>query len=100
KEPPVALTQLEPGVPKELGALGAKAMARAPSGRYPTAKEFSDDLKKFQTGQLVGAHQYTRGALLWRWVRRYRVQLTAALITLISVATVSAIAFRSVVVER
>lgn len=45
----------EPRVPRELAAIIHKAMSREPSDRYRTAKELCDDLKRFQTGQLVHA---------------------------------------------
>ena len=34
-------------------------MARDPDDRYTTASALAQDLKRFQTGQLVGAHRYT-----------------------------------------
>jgi hypothetical protein len=49
------LTTREPRAPTDLAAVVAKAMARDPSRRYPTAKELADDLRRFQTGQLVAA---------------------------------------------
>ena len=52
--PPEPLETRTPGVPPDLVAIVAKAMAHAAANRYPTAKQLADDLKKFQTGQLVG----------------------------------------------
>jgi WD40 repeat protein len=48
-----------------------------PDARYPTAKAFADDLRRFQTGQIVGAHRYTAWEHLVRLVRRYRTQLAS-----------------------
>ena len=48
-------------------------MAREATQRYPTAKELTEDLKRFQTGQLVSAHPYSIYNLLRRWVRRNRL---------------------------
>ena len=56
---PTSLARTAPGAPAELVTIVAKAMQRAPAARYPTAQELVDDLKKFQTGQLVGAHHYS-----------------------------------------
>ena len=40
--------------PRDLVAIVDKAMAREPPGdRYPTARELAEDLRRFQTGQLV-----------------------------------------------
>jgi len=45
-------------------------MARDPAARYPTAREIAEDLRKFQTGQLVGAHRYSMRHLLRRCRRK------------------------------
>src|SRR5262249_9671378 len=43
--------------------------------RYPSAKELAEDLKRFETGQLVSAHQYSVWALAQRWFRYHRVSM-------------------------
>lgn len=70
---PKPLHQLTHGVPKDLGAVVTKAMAADLSLRYRTAKELVEDLKKFQTGQIVGAYRYTTLELLFRWLKRNKV---------------------------
>jgi WD40 repeat protein len=67
-----------PGMPSDLAAIVDKAMARAASERYPTAAELADDLRRFQTGQLVAAHAYSLPQLVARWVRRHRAVLAVA----------------------
>ena len=59
-------------MPRDLVAIVAKAMAREPAARYPTAQALADDLKRFATGQLVGARHYSSWALVRRWLRRHR----------------------------
>jgi eukaryotic-like serine/threonine-protein kinase len=59
EEPPKALQSLQVGIPRDLLAIIEKAMHRERDARYPTAKEFADDLRRYLTGQLVGAHQYS-----------------------------------------
>ena len=66
------LHEREPRIPADLAAIVAKAMRHDPAQRYPTARELSEDLHKFQTGKLVGAKQYTRTERLKRWVVRNR----------------------------
>jgi WD40 repeat protein len=75
---PVPLARRRTDVPGELDAIVRKAMARDPARRYPSAREFADDLKAFQTGRLVSAHHYTLVGLTRRWVRRNRVAVTVA----------------------
>ncbi len=99
-DPPVPLLRREPQAPEELAAIVDKAMARDPALRYPTAKALADDLRRFQTGQIVGAHRYTAWELLRRLVRRYRTALLAATVALVIVVITIAISFGRVAAER
>jgi len=99
-EPPVALQRREPQVPEELAAIIEKAMARELAARYPTAKAFADDLRRFQTGQIVGAHRYTAWELLARVLRRYRNLLVVAAVAIVIVIVTATISFRSVAAQR
>jgi WD40 repeat protein/serine/threonine protein kinase len=81
--PPVPLAERQAGIPEDLLAIVRKAMTRDPGGRYPTAKELADDLRRFQTGQIVAAHRYSRGELARRFVRRYRGALSVAAAALV-----------------
>ncbi|MCU1282474.1 MAG: WD-repeat protein, partial [bacterium] len=96
--PPVEVAH--PGVPRDLAAIVTRAMARDRSRRYGTTRELAADLKRFQTGQLVSAHSYSRRVLLQRFLKRNaRVVTTAALFALALVA-VGAISLRRVLSER
>ncbi|MDP1827887.1 MAG: protein kinase [Archangium sp.] len=70
--PPARLEAEGAAIPSDLGTIVAKAMAREPSERYPSAKELADELRTFQTGKLVASHQYSLGQLARRWLRRNR----------------------------
>ncbi len=76
--PPPPVTERAPDAPPELVAIVERAMARDPAARYPTARELAEDLRRFQTGQLVGAHRYSLRQLLRRWVRRHRTAIAVA----------------------
>jgi tetratricopeptide (TPR) repeat protein len=75
--PPKPIADLAPDTPSDLVAIAERAMARNPVERYASARELADDLHKFQTGQLVGAHQYSLRQLLLRWVRRHITAIAA-----------------------
>ena len=94
-EPPEPIAVRVPGVPEELAAIVNRAMARDIEQRYRTAAELADDLRRFQTGQLVGAHRYSLRELLRRWARRYRTPLIAG-----GVAVVVAIAIGVFALQR
>jgi WD40 repeat protein len=68
------------GAPPDLIALVRKATAASPGDRYATAKQLADDLRRFQTGQLVGARVYSRSTLVWRWLVRHRSPVLLALL--------------------
>ncbi|WNG19635.1 WD40 repeat domain-containing serine/threonine-protein kinase [Cystobacter fuscus] len=76
--PPVPLAERQEGIPEDLLTLVGKAMARQPAERYPTARELAEDLRRFQTGQIVGAHRYTRRERIRRFVRQYQGMLAVA----------------------
>ncbi len=75
---PPALAGIEPGVPRDLAAIVAKAMAPSPSHRYPSAAELAADLRRFATGQLVSARRYTRWGIVRRWLARHRITVMVA----------------------
>ena len=98
--PPERLDSREPGVPPELVAIVEKAMAREPEDRYATAGDLASELQRFQTGQLVAAHRYTRAELVRRWVKRYRAALTVGLVALGVVAVMTVASVREIIAEK
>jgi low affinity Fe/Cu permease len=89
-QPPMPLLRSAPGLPLDLVTIVEKAMAREPSDRYATALGMAADLRRFQTGQLVGAHHYTAWQLLRRLVSKN--PLAVALGALVTIALVFAVA--------
>ena len=98
--PPQDLGDREPETPPDLLAIVRKAMARDPDDRYVTASELAKDLERFQTGQLVGAHRYTAGQLVRRWLRRHRIAVVVAAAAAAALAIVGVISVRNVVEAR
>src|SRR5205085_4543208 len=87
-------------VPHELRAIAERAMARAPADRYPTARELAEDLRRFQTGKLVGAHSYRARELARRWLRRHRAPVAVAAVLLGVLAVLAVVSVRRIVAER
>jgi WD40 repeat protein/tRNA A-37 threonylcarbamoyl transferase component Bud32 len=94
--PPPAVATLEPGTPADLTAIVGKAMARDPAERYANGGELAADLKRFQTGQLVAAHTYSRGQLLWRFLRRHRVAVAVVTLAAVVLVIVGELSIRAV----
>jgi tetratricopeptide (TPR) repeat protein/tRNA A-37 threonylcarbamoyl transferase component Bud32 len=98
--PPPPLLDRVPAVPRELTTIVSKAMARRPEDRYADAKGLAEDLKRFQTGQLVGAHAYSAWQLLRRWIRRHRAPLAVAAAAIVVLAGLGVVSVQRVVHER
>jgi WD40 repeat protein len=92
--PPVPLAELAPDAPAELRAIAAKAMAREPGDRYASAAGLAEELRRFQTGQLVSVHRYTLAELVRRWVRRHRA---AVIVGALALSALVAVGFYSLV---
>jgi WD40 repeat protein/tRNA A-37 threonylcarbamoyl transferase component Bud32 len=97
--PPAAISERAPGAPRDLVAIVEKAMAREPAARYVTAGELAQDLKRFQTGQLVAAHRYTRSQLLRRFVGRHRVAITVGALSVAAIAAVGTVSIQRIIAE-
>ena len=67
--PPAPLETRQEGVPEDLLAIVRKAIASRRDERYPTARSLADDLRRFQTGEFVGARRYSAGQLVSGWAR-------------------------------
>ncbi|HEU4610546.1 MAG TPA: serine/threonine-protein kinase, partial [Kofleriaceae bacterium] len=89
-----------PSLPPDLAAIIDKAMAFSPGDRYPSAKELAIDLKKFQTGQLVGAHRYSGWQLLRRWLQRNRTAVVVGAIATALLLVFGITALRGIMHER
>ena len=98
--PPPPLDARTSGVPPDLVTIVTKAMAHAPADRYPTAKQLAEDLKKFQTGQLVVAHNYSARQLLRRWIRRHRTAVIVAAVAIVLLGVLGVVSVRRIVGEQ
>ena len=100
EESPRPVGELEPGIPVDLQTIVARAMARDRDDRYPSAKELATDLARFQTGQLVAAHRYTRRQLVVRWLRRHRGAVLVGAFAAVALAALGTASVVGIVRER
>ena len=100
RRPPTALSTLAPDAPLDLLAIVAKAMDRSADERYANAAEMTADLKRFETGQLVGAYEYSTSALIGRWIQRHRAPVIVAAVMVMMLAATGVFSFVRITRER
>src|SRR5262249_17731052 len=99
KRPPVPVEESQP-VPRDLAAIVRKAMARDATQRYDSAKELAEDLRRFQSGQLVSAQSYSPAALLRRWLVRHRRAVAIATGLVLVLGAAASVSLRQIIVAR
>ncbi|MBI4512127.1 MAG: serine/threonine protein kinase [Deltaproteobacteria bacterium] len=98
--PPVPLEKRQPRVTKDLVAIVRTSMARNPAERYPSARELATDLKRFQAGQLVSAHEYSLLGRMARWVQRHRTLVRLAMASMLVLVLIGAASVQRIVKAR
>jgi protein kinase-like protein len=79
--PPRPIRQVAPKTPPDLQAIAARAMAREPAERYPSAAALRLDLERFLRGEPVQARPLGLAARLARRARRELPLLAGAVLT-------------------
>ncbi|MBA2545160.1 MAG: hypothetical protein H0V17_36295, partial [Deltaproteobacteria bacterium] len=96
----IPLVEREEGTPLDLVAIVERAMAPVPAKRYPNAGDLADELRRFQTGQLVSAHRYTTAQKVRRWIKKHRAAVTIGSLSVVAFAVTGTLAIRQIVYER
>ncbi|MFT3694019.1 MAG: WD40 repeat domain-containing serine/threonine protein kinase [Kofleriaceae bacterium] len=98
--PPIPVEELAPGVPRELAAIVAKALAYDTTARYPDAAALAGDLTQFLAGRLVEAHHYGVAERLWRFIAKHRAPLAVAAVAFVVLAVGGYLAVERVIDAR
>jgi eukaryotic-like serine/threonine-protein kinase len=86
---PVPPQRHQPSIPTDLQTICLKCLHKAPAGRYLTAQDLADDLRRFLDGQPIQARPTPLWERVLKWVRRRPAQAAllaagaAVLLTLI-----------------
>jgi serine/threonine protein kinase len=96
----VPLGQRERRAPPDLVAIVERAMAPEVADRYQNAGELAEELRRFLTGRLVGAHRYTALQRIGRFVRKHRAAVTIATVAVIGFAVGGTMAITRIVRAR
>ncbi|MBP6632137.1 MAG: serine/threonine protein kinase [Kofleriaceae bacterium] len=94
------LAERAPDAPADLVTIVGRAMAPELADRYRDAGALAEELRRYLTGQLVGAHRYTARERVVRFVRKHRAAVTIAAIAVAGFAVGGTLAVRRIVVER
>ena len=95
-----SLEEREPALPTDLVTIVRCAMSLDPAARFASAREMAEELRRFQSGQLVSAHRYSTGELVKRWLRKNRLAVAVAALAAVALAVLGVISVKRVVAER
>jgi serine/threonine protein kinase/WD40 repeat protein len=91
-DPPMPPRKIDPHLPRDLETIVLKCLSKDAAGRYATAEELADDLRRFLTDRTIRARRVGNTERLWRWCRRNPAVaslLAAVFVLLAAVAVVS-----------
>ncbi len=96
EEEPIRLGLVVPGMSADLETIVAVAMDKDPSRRYPSARAFADDLRRWLEGRPIRTRRAGPLYQLETWVRTRRLAAAslAAVLLLVAAATSSALWLR------
>jgi WD40 repeat protein/tRNA A-37 threonylcarbamoyl transferase component Bud32 len=99
-EPAPPLQTLDAELPADLVTIVERAMAREARGRYASALELAEDLRRYVTGHLVSAHDYTLGERLRRWAARNRTAVVVSAVALLALLVIAGVSLSRVLQAR
>jgi eukaryotic-like serine/threonine-protein kinase len=87
EEEPAPPRRRNPALPRDIETVVLKAIAKDPGGRYASAREFADDLRRFLNDEPIHARRASLLDHAVRWSRRHK-QITAIAGTAMVLATI------------
>ncbi len=97
---PVPPHRLDRAIPVDLETVVLKCLEKDPDRRYLTAREVSEDLRRFLAGEPVTARRTPLTTRLWRRIRRHPGVAATAAAALLLAGVLAAAGIRTAVVTR
>ena len=91
-EPP---HRIDSGIPVDLETIVLKCLEREQDRRYPTAREVSEDLRRFLAGEPIEARRAGPLYKLGKLIRRHQGLVAAAIVVVAAFAVLGAVGLRS-----
>lgn len=86
KDEPKPIREIASRAPPELMSICDRAMRKEPTQRYQSAREFAEDIERFQSGAFVSTYEYGRVERVRRFVRRHQGTLSVGAVAVSLVA--------------
>jgi serine/threonine-protein kinase len=102
EEDPAPPRKLNPSTPRDLETVLLKAIAKEPSGRYPTAKELADELRRFLEHRPIISRRPNLLDRAAKWTRRHRFAVWTGSLSLavLLVLSVLGLAVSNILISR
>jgi eukaryotic-like serine/threonine-protein kinase len=84
EDDPVPPRKLNRAIPVELETIVLKATSKLPEGRYGTAQEMADDLRRYLTDRPILARRPRLWEKVQKWARRHKAFVVACLLLLVT----------------
>ena len=84
---------VKPNLPRDLEVICLKAMSKAPSRRYQSARDMAEDLRRYLQGQPILARPMGYNERMLRWCRRY--PLAVSVLVAVIVGSVAGMSYLS-----
>jgi tetratricopeptide (TPR) repeat protein len=91
EEEPAPPRKINPAVPRDLETVLLKAMAKEPAGRYATARDLAEELRRFLEHKPIAARRPSPLDQVAKWARRHRplvVSAAAGTVTSLTLAVI------------
>lgn len=93
---PVRPRKHVPAIPRDLETICLRAMNKEPGGRYGTALELAEELRRFADGRPIRARRITAVTRAIKWVRRHKaVTVATAAVVALAVTASAAVVWTS-----